>query len=69
MQRMREWAKGAGKDVKFATKQFKAEIDAIPAEFAGKIEEAARREALQLFRAFRAEGTAKIVADTLAVKA
>ncbi|MBI5419088.1 MAG: class II fructose-bisphosphate aldolase [Deltaproteobacteria bacterium] len=69
MQRMRDWAKAAGKDIKFATKQFKQEIDAIPAEYAGKIERAAYREALQLFRAFRAEGTAKIVADYLAVRA
>jgi len=68
MQKMRDWAKGAGKDIKFATKPFKQEIDAIPAEVAEKIEKAAYREALQLFRAFRAEGTAKIVADSLAVK-
>ena len=68
MQKMRDWAKGAGKDIKFATKPFKQEIDAIPAEVAEKIEKAAYREALQLFRAFRAEGTAKIVADFLAVK-
>jgi fructose-bisphosphate aldolase class II len=69
MQKMRDWAKGAGKDIKFATKPFKQEIDAIPSEFAEKIEGAAYREALQLFRAFRAEGTAKTVAGYLAVKA
>ena len=68
MQKMRDWAKSVGKDIKFATKPFKQEIDAIPAEVAEKIEKAAYREALQLFRAFRAEGTAKIVADFLAVK-
>src|SRR3990172_1133359 len=68
MQKMRDWAKGVGKDIKFATKPCKQEIDAIPAEYAEKIEKAAYREALQLFRAFRAEGTAKIVADSLAVK-
>jgi fructose-bisphosphate aldolase class II len=67
MQKMREWARGAGKDIKFATKQFKQEIDAVPAEYAERIERAAFREALQLFRAFRAEGTAKTVADYLAV--
>ena len=65
MKKMREWAKGAGKDIKFATKQFKQEIDAIPAECAGVIEDAAYREALALLRAFRAEGTARIVADHL----
>jgi fructose-bisphosphate aldolase, class II len=68
MRKMRDWAKGAGKDIKFATKPFKQEIDAIPASFAEKIERAAYREALQLFRAFRAEGTAKIVAEHLAAK-
>jgi len=69
MQKMRDWAKAQAKDIKFATKPFKREIDAIPDEYAEKIEKAAYREALQLFRAFRAEGTAKIVADALAVKA
>jgi len=68
MRNMREWAKGAGKDIKFATKQFKAEIDAVPAEFAGKIEQAACEEAKQLFSAFRAGGTAKIVAEALAAR-
>ena len=62
---MRGWAKEAGKDIKFATKQFKQEIDAIPAGDAGRIEDAAYREALALLRAFRAEGTAQIVADYL----
>ena len=65
MQKMRDWAKEAGKDVKFATKQFKAEIDAVPPESAGKIEQAAYEEAKQLFQAFRAGGTARIVADAL----
>ncbi len=69
MGRMRDWAKGAGKDIKFATKPFKKEIDAIPAEYAERIERAAFEEASRLFRAFRAEGTAKIVADFLAGKA
>jgi fructose-bisphosphate aldolase, class II len=69
MQRMRDWAKEAGKDIKFATKVFKPEIDAIPAAFAGKIAEAARREAVELITAFRAEGTARIVAGHLAGRA
>jgi fructose-bisphosphate aldolase, class II len=68
MQKMRDWARSAGKDIKFATKPFKQEIDAVPAEYAERIERAAYREALQLFRAFRAGGTAKTVADYLAVK-
>ena len=69
MKRMRQWAKEAGKDIKFATKQFKQEIDAVPAEYAGGIEDAAYREALALLRAFRAEGTARIVADYLSARA
>jgi fructose-bisphosphate aldolase class II len=68
MQNMRDWAKSQAKDIKFATKPFKREIDAIPSEYAEKIERAAYREALDLFRAFRAEGTAKIVAAYLAAK-
>jgi fructose-bisphosphate aldolase class II len=68
MQKMRDWAKTQGQDIKFATKPFKREIDSIPLEFAEKIEQTAYREALQLFRAFRAEGTAQIVADHLAAK-
>jgi fructose-bisphosphate aldolase class II len=63
---MRDWAKGAGKDVKFATKPFKGEIDAVPAPFAEQIEQAAYDEAKRLFQAFRAAGTAKIVAGALA---
>ena len=66
MRKMRAWSKETGKDIKFATRQFKQEIDAIPTEYAEKIERAAYREALALLRAFRAEGTAKIVAHRLA---
>jgi fructose-bisphosphate aldolase class II len=69
MGRMRDWAREAGKDIKFATKPFKAEIDAVPAQFAEKIEKAAYDEAKQLFQAFRAAGTAKIVAGALAARA
>ncbi|OGO37679.1 MAG: hypothetical protein A2Z03_06475 [Chloroflexi bacterium RBG_16_56_8] len=68
MRKMREWAKGAGKDIRFATKQFKQEVDEVPAGYARGIEDAAYREALALLRAFRAEGTARIVADTLTTR-
>ena len=68
MQKMREWAKEAGKDIKFATKQFKREIDAVPSGYARGIEDAAYREALSLLRAFRAEGTARIVGDALTAR-
>ena len=65
MGRMRDWAREAGKDIKFATKPFKAEIDAVPAPFASMIEKAAYDEAKRLFEAFRAPGTATIVAEAL----
>jgi len=65
MQKMRDWAKDTGKDIKFATKQFKAEIDAVPPESAARIAQAAYEEARQLFEAFRAGGTARIVSDAL----
>jgi fructose-bisphosphate aldolase, class II len=65
MQKMRDWAKEVGKDIKFATKQFKAEIDSIPEDSARVIEAKARREATELLRAFRAEGTAAVVAEHL----
>ena len=55
-------------NVIFATKQFKQEIDAVPAEYARGIEDAAYREALALLRAFRAEGTARIVSDSLTAR-
>lgn len=69
MRRMREWAKVQGKDIKFATKPFKAEIDSIPREFAERIEKAAYAQACAFIKAFRAAGTAKIVADRLAAHA
>jgi len=65
MQKMRDWAKETGKDIKFATKQFKAEIDAVPRESAERIAQAAYEESSRLFEAFRARGTARIVADAL----
>ena len=51
-----------------ATKPFPQEIDEVPAEYARGIEGAAYRETMQLLRAFRAEGTARIVADFLTAR-
>jgi hypothetical protein len=68
MRRMRDCAKEAGKDIKYARKQFQQEIDEVPVEYARGIEDAEYREALTLLRAFRAEGTARIVADTLTTR-
>ena len=52
----------------FATKLFQQEIDAVPAEYAKGIEDAATREALALLRAFRAGETARIVSDSLTAR-
>ena len=56
--KMNEWAESNNKDIKFATKVFKKEIDSIPSESAKDIEEWAYREAIAFIKAFRAKGTA-----------
>jgi fructose-bisphosphate aldolase class II len=62
MQMMRSWAEEAGKDIKFATKQFYGEIDDIPAKNRQAIEDDARRTAVEYFKAFRAVGSASLLA-------
>jgi hypothetical protein len=68
MRRMRNCAKVAGKEVKYASKQFRQEIGEVPAEYAAGIEDAECREAMTLLRAFRPEDTARFVADPLAMR-
>jgi hypothetical protein len=68
MRRMRNCAKEAGKDVKYARKQFRQEIGGVPAEYAAGIEDADCREAITLLLAFRPEDTARFVADTLTTR-
>jgi fructose-bisphosphate aldolase, class II len=63
---MRAWAAQNKKDLKFATKPFKAQIDAMPAAYQQKIADQAYQEAKVFFQAFRAVGTASKVADGLA---
>jgi fructose-bisphosphate aldolase class II len=65
MKRMREWCEENKKDIKFATKKFKDEIDNIDRERVRRIEEKAQEEAMQLIRAFRANGTANLVLERL----
>jgi len=65
MAEMSTWAKGAGKDIKFATKQFLAQINDIPAENKKKIEENARTTAIEYFKSFRAEGSARMLEGKL----
>ncbi len=55
---MKKWAEKVGKNIKFATKEFKKEIDSIPDENKKKIENKAYEEAKAFIKAFRAEGTA-----------
>ncbi len=61
MNEMRTWAKMAGKDIKFATKQFFKEIDDIPEESKRNMFENARTTAIEYFRAFRAVGSASLL--------
>ena len=62
---MKEWAKKENKDIKFATKQFLSDINAIPAASAKKIEDMAYKSAVEFITAFRAKGTASIVEKRL----
>ena len=64
MQAMRDWAKKEGKDIKFATKQFYAEIDSIPEEYKKKTEQAAYESAMEFIKAFRATGTATLFLES-----
>jgi fructose-bisphosphate aldolase class II len=65
MGRMREWAKKENKDIKFATKQFLSDINAISAADAKKIEDMAYKSASEFITAFRAKGTASLVEKRL----
>ncbi|MBW2621585.1 MAG: class II fructose-bisphosphate aldolase [Deltaproteobacteria bacterium] len=61
MDEMKEWAGNEGKDIKFATKPFKARIDSIPQENKDQIINKAYQVARDYIKAFRAEGTASKV--------
>lgn len=58
MDAMRSWARESGRDIKFATKVFKSEIDAIPEENTKQILDMAYREAREFLQAFHAKGSA-----------
>jgi len=62
---MKKWAEDNKKDIKFATKVFKKEIDSIPEENKKKIEDMAYKEAKALIEAFRANGTASKLVELL----
>ena len=65
MDEMRRWARENKRDIKYATKVFKADIDAIPEENARMIHEMAYREAREFITAFRAKGSASKLAGLL----
>ncbi|MBD3388196.1 MAG: class II fructose-bisphosphate aldolase [Candidatus Altiarchaeales archaeon] len=47
-----------GKNIKHSIKEFKEEIDSLPAEDVEKIDEASKKSAIGFFKAFNAQGTA-----------
>jgi fructose-bisphosphate aldolase class II len=65
METMRSWAKEAGKDIKFATRQFKADLDSLPKEYKDKIADLAYKEATDFITAFRGKGSASLIAEKL----
>lgn len=65
MDQMRKWAQENKKDIKFATRQFKRDIDSIPQKHARQIELKAYETACSLIKAFRAENLASLVKEKL----
>ena len=65
MDKMRAWSKAENKDIKFATRQFLSDINSIPKEYVKKIEEMSYKSAMEFITAFRARGTASLVAKRL----
>jgi len=58
---MKGWARENEKDIKFATREYKKEIDAIPRKNAAQIEQEAYQVACSFITAFRAENSAGLV--------
>ena len=65
MEKMRAWSKAENKDIKFATRQFLSDINSMPKEYVKKIEDMSYRSAVEFITAFRARGTASLVAKRL----
>ncbi|KPL02421.1 MAG: hypothetical protein AMJ73_08765, partial [candidate division Zixibacteria bacterium SM1_73] len=53
------------KDIKFATREFKRDIDSIPQRHARQIEQKAYETACALVKAFRAKNLASLVKERL----
>jgi len=65
MDQMRKWAQENKKDIKFATREFKRDIDSIPQRHARQIEQKAYETACALVKAFRAKNLASLVKERL----
>ncbi len=65
MDAMRCWARENNRDIKYATRVFKSDIDAIPQENRRQIHEMAYREAREFLIAFHARGSATKLAEAL----
>ncbi|MEJ5307957.1 MAG: class II fructose-bisphosphate aldolase [candidate division WOR-3 bacterium] len=61
MDKMKNWAENNGKDIKFATKEFKNEIDSISSEYSQKIMDEAYLKAKEFIIAFRSKDSANLL--------
>jgi fructose-bisphosphate aldolase class II len=65
MDQMKKWAKENKKDIKFATREFKKDIDSIPQKNVRQIEQKAYEVACSFITAFRAKNLASLVKEGL----
>ncbi|KPK76527.1 MAG: fructose-bisphosphate aldolase [candidate division Zixibacteria bacterium SM23_73] len=63
MDQMKRWAQGNKKDIKFATRQFKRDMDSIPEKHVEQIEQKAYETACSFINAFRAKNLASLVKE------
>jgi fructose-bisphosphate aldolase class II len=65
MDQMKKWAQESKKDIKFATKEFKRDIDSISPRNVKQIEEKAYQTACSFITAFRAKNLSSLIKDKL----
>lgn len=65
MDQMKRWADEHKKDIKFATREFKKEIDSIPQKNIQQIEQRAYEEACSFITSFRAKNLASLIKTKL----
>ena len=61
MNRMNKWCDDNFKDIKFATKEFKTDIDSVDSKYSDKILDEAYKKAKEFIIAFRAKDSAKLL--------